>query len=136
VVRPADVTPLRPGQQVQFPDVKRYAAAITDESQPDATFEWLRGGAARIRANLRKDEMVSVQVASFRGWKASVNQKSIPVSADGLGFVLLKPDCEGPSEITLSWTGRPDQSLAAGVSILAVVGVALLMSRHRPALID
>ena len=118
---------------MQFPDVKRYAAAITDDSLPDATFEWLRGGAARIRANLRKDDMVSAQVAWFRGWKASVHQKSIPVSADGLGFVLLKPACEGSCEITLSWTGRPDQLFAAGVSLMALAGMALLMRHDRPA---
>ena len=129
VLRPADLAPLRPGQQVQFADVKRYAAAITDDSLPGATFEWLQGGTARIRTNLRKDNMVSVQVAWFRGWKASVHQQSIPVSADGLGFLLLKPGCEGPCEITLSWTGRPDQPFAAGISILALAGVALLM-RH------
>ena len=49
------------------------------------------------------------------------NQFSIPISADGLGFQVLHPACEGACEITLRWTGRPDRIPSAIVSLGALV---------------
>lgn len=127
IVHAGEAVPVSSLSQVSFSNVQRYAGALIDDSRPGASFEWLRGGTARIRALLRTDDLVSVQVAWFPGWKAYIGTRSIPVSADGLGFLLLKPGCQGPCEISLLWKGRPDQTFAAAVSLLALAGIGILI---------
>jgi hypothetical protein len=58
-----------------------------------------------------------VQTAYFRGWKAFVQGREKAVSADGMGFILVHPDCQGDCEIDLRWTGPGDFWLAAAVSL-------------------
>jgi hypothetical protein len=100
-------------------DILRYAAVLQDPARPIADFSWMRGGTARIAATLTPADLISVQVAWFRGWKAYVAGHSIPVTRDGLGFLLLHPACTGPCEIMLRWTGRPDLIPSAAISVAA-----------------
>jgi hypothetical protein len=126
---------LRPGEDPRIPDwheaaraeVVKYVDAIEDDSRPEAAFEWLGPGTAGIRATLRRDDLVSVQVAWFAGWKAAANGHARAVSADGLGLILIRPECEGNCEITLSWTGPRDLKPCAWIAALAVVLTAVLL---------
>lgn len=127
VVRPGEQVPVRPpGQKIPNSDVARYADVIGDSSRSPADFQWIHGSAARIRANLRHDDLVSVQVAFFPGWKADVGGARKPVSADGLGFLLIQPDCQGNCEIALRWTGSPDYLFSAAISLVSL-GLVLVM---------
>ena len=126
---------LRPGEEPRIPDwheaaraeVVKYVDAIEDGSRPEAAFEWLGPSTARIRATLRRDDLVSVQVAWFAGWKATANSHARAVSADGLGLILIRPECEGNCEITLSWTGPRDRKPCAWIAGLAIVLTAALL---------
>jgi hypothetical protein len=130
VLRPGEQVPApAPGAKVPDSDVVRYAQALSDSSRPAADFRWLRGDTARIRANLRQDDLLSVQVAFFPGWKAEVRGKRKAVSADGLGFVVIQPRCQGDCEITLRWTGRWDYLFAAVVSLMALGLVVTMVCR-------
>ena len=100
--------PHRPAGKFAYPDILKYAQATADAARPPAAFSWLRGGRARIRANLQPDDLVSVQVAWFPGWKAAVRGESRPVSADGMGFIVIQPHCQRDCEILLAWTGPSD----------------------------
>jgi hypothetical protein len=131
VVRAGDLVPARGSGQPERPDVMRYAAAIEDPSRPAADFRWLDGNTARIRASLERGDLVSVQVAWFPGWKATVMGQARAVSADGLGFIAIRPDCAGPCEITLEWDGRPDLPVAACVSGCSLGLAAVLLFRNR-----
>ncbi len=132
VLRPGEPVPPVPPQRLNGSDVVRYAGIVSDASRPPAAFEWIRSSAARIRAQLRRDDVVSVQVPWFKGWKAFAGVSERPVSRDGLGFMLIEPRCEGACEITLRWTGRPDQPFAAGISIATLVLLAVLIYRAKP----
>ena len=122
IVRDGEQVPVHGrGEKVQDPEVFRYAAAIADSSRPAANFAWVRGGAARIRAKLQAGDLVSVQVAWFPGWQAEVRGRRVPVVQDGLGFQLIRPNCDGDCQIDLRWTGRWDYLFAAFVS-LATLG--------------
>jgi hypothetical protein len=59
-----------------------------------------------------------------------VGNRRIPISADGLGFQVLHPACEGRCEITLRWTGRPDRIPSALVSLAALGLLAGLVWRN------
>ncbi len=124
VVRPADLVPARPPGQFAYPDILKYAQATMDPGRPRAAFEWQRSGHARVRANLRADDLVSVQVAWFPGWKATANGRPSAISTDGLGFLLLQPRCTGDCEIDLAWTGRSDLIPTAIVSLGALALLA------------
>jgi len=129
---------IRSGEEVPRPGIapldqaliERYVAAIEDSSRTAADFQWLRGGAARIRATLRRDELVSVQVAWFPGWKAFVGESRKEIHADGLGFMVIRPECQGDCEIRLEWSGRPDLPFAALISSGGLVVLGLLFYRR------
>jgi hypothetical protein len=127
VLRPGEAVPAPSAFPAATPAVARYVAAIQDGGRAPASFQWLNGGAASIRANLKRDEAISVQVAWFRGWRAYVNGERRPVFADGLGFVLIHPECEGNCEITLRWTGPWDLWPSAMLSVLSLAAVAWMI---------
>jgi SAM-dependent methyltransferase len=132
VLRPGETVGRRPSNPADAGEVARYVEAIGNSTRPRATFEWLHGGAARIRASLHRDDLVSVQVAWFPGWKALVHGERRPVGPDGLGFMVIRPKCEGNCEIALLWTGRPDLPYAAVVSVAALGLAAMLFYRRKP----
>ena len=131
VVRPGELVPHRPPGKFAYADILKYARATVDAARPAAAFEWRGGGRARIRANLDPGDLLSVQVAWFPGWKAAVHGEAKPVSADGMGFLVIQPRCQGDCEIDLAWTGRGDLPLAAVVSVAALALLAALAFRRR-----
>jgi hypothetical protein len=130
VLRPGELVPLRPDGKFAYSDILKYAQAAGDGARPAAAFAWRGNGRARIRANLRPDDLLSVQVAWFPGWKAAVHGQAKPVSADGMGFLAIQPRCQGDCEIDLAWTGRGDLPVAAVVS-MATLGLLAAMAYRR-----
>jgi hypothetical protein len=131
VLQPAELVPHRPPGKFAYADILRYVRAAGDAARPAAAFEWLSGSRARIRANLRPTDLLSVQVAWFPGWKATVHGEPRPVSADGMGFLVIQPRCQGDCEIDLAWTGRGDLPLAAVVSLATLALLAARAFRRR-----
>ena len=129
VIRPEERLAPHPGKNVDYPDVLQYWGAIAHPGREQATFQWLHNGAARIRAKLRKDDLLAVRVAGFPGWKATQGGARRTVSVDALGFLVVAPECEGECTIDLTWTGRPDLPWAAAISLLAMIGVVVMLRR-------
>ncbi len=125
---------VRPGETVPTPatvyKVYDYSLVIEDPTRPAADFEWLGDGSARIRATLSKTDLISVQVPWFPGWKASIGSRPIAISSDGLGLQVLHPETDGPAEITLQWTGRPDRIPSEVVSLAALGFLVFLLWRN------
>jgi hypothetical protein len=134
VVRPEDLVPHRPSGTLAYDNILKYAHATGDAARPAAAFEWRGGGRARIRANLHPDDLLSVQVAWFPGWKATVRGEPVSVSPDGMGFMVIQPRCQGDCEIDLAWTGRGDRPLSAAVSLATLGLLAFLAFRRRGAI--
>jgi hypothetical protein len=131
VVRPEELVPHHAHGNFAYADIRKYARATGDAAHPAAAFEWRGGARARIRANLRPDDLLSVQVAWFPGWKAFVHGERVAISADGMGFVVIQPRCQGECEIDLAWTGRGDRPLAAAISLASLGLLAFLSFRRR-----
>jgi len=127
VLRPGEAVPIRASHEVAADELARYASAIEDNARPMAGFDWLGHSSARIGATLRPNELVSVQVPWLAGWKAVINGGTQPLIADGLGFILIRPECEGNCEITLTWTGPPDLTSCVWIASLAIVLVPFLL---------
>jgi hypothetical protein len=131
-VKAGELVPVRPPGTFVYPEILKYAQATMDPARPPAGFAWLRSSRARIRANLRADDLVSVQVAWFPGWKALVNGRPSAVKADGLGFLVVEPQCAGDCEIELEWIGRGDLIPTAIVSLASLGLLAVMIYRRRP----
>ncbi len=134
VLRPGELVPVRPPGQFAYSEILKYAQVTADAARPPASFVWLSGARARIRANLHPGDLLSVQVAWFSGWKATVRGEVKPVSADGMGFLVIQPQCQGDCEIDLAWTGRGDLPIAAVVSLATLGLLAGLAFRRRRAI--
>jgi hypothetical protein len=133
VVRPEELVPHRARGNFAYADIRKYARATGDAARPAAAFEWRGSGKAVIRANLHPDDLLSVQVAWFPGWKAAVRGVAKPVSPDGMGFIVIQPHCRGDCDIDLAWTGRGDLPLTAAVSLATLGLLAFLSFRRFPA---
>lgn len=89
-----DVAPLIP-----------YVSALENPGMPIAEFRWKSQHEARIDAELRRGQVVSVQVSYDRGWRALVNGAPRPVMPDALGLTVIEPDCNGECKIDLTYDG-------------------------------
>jgi hypothetical protein len=131
ILRPDEPLPQRP--EVIHEEVLQFVDKILAPGRPQATFEWIRNGHARIRANLRGDDLLLVQVAYLPGWKATVNGQSRPVTKEGLGLTLVAPQCEGNCEVSLDWGGRPDSASSLAISLYALAAFFALCFSKRVA---
>jgi hypothetical protein len=103
--------------------VKRYVAALEDESLPRALFEQTDFHSAVVRTDVQPDQVVSVQITYHAGWHATVDGVRQPTFADGLGMLVIRPDCRGPCEIELSFDGGLEAKVTRYLSILTMLGV-------------
>ncbi len=63
--------------------------------------KWLSPSRARIRAEVREDDVLSTQIAYDPRWVATVAGQRVAKAADGLGHLYLKPGRSGPVELEL-----------------------------------
>jgi hypothetical protein len=108
-----DVEPIRP-----------YVAALEDASLSPAEIQWDSFSSGRIHTTLRPGQVVSVQITYHPGWHAKVNGVRQPVVRDGLGLLVVKPDCSGPCTVELSFDGGAEYKALRVASWLAVLAVA------------
>jgi hypothetical protein len=109
-----DVEPIRP-----------YVAALEDASLPPAEIRWDNFSSGRIQTTLRPGQVISVQITYHPGWHAQVNGVRQTVIRDGLGLMVVKPDCSGPCAIDLSFDGGAEYHAMRVANALVVLGVGL-----------
>jgi hypothetical protein len=106
-------------------ELRKYVAALDDESLPLAEMCWDGFRRVRIRTTTRQDHVVSVQTGYHPGWHARANGRRAVVRRDGLGFLLIQPQCDGPCEIELDYDGGWEYKLCR---LLSLVTVAALLA--------
>ncbi len=87
---------------------------------------------AVIRTALGKDQVISIQMNYHNGWHARANGQPLPVLHDGLGFLLLRPQCEGMCEVELTYDGGWEYMLCRALSLLTLIAVLYLFFRPLP----
>jgi hypothetical protein len=113
-------------------EMERYVEALEDPALPGASFEWRNWHQAQILAPVEPGQAISVQVRYAPGWRARANGQALPVGKDGLGLIALKPACQGPCAIALSYDGGAEFLLTCIASFLVMAGVAgFAISRRR-----
>ena len=96
-----------------------YLRALRDPAIPPASFRWTSQHSAEIHADMRPEQLLSVQVTWDQGWQARVNGEPRRISADGLGQMAIAPRCSGSCTVELSYDGGAEMRTAVWVSRLA-----------------
>jgi len=102
-----------------------YVAALEDAALPEAELRWRDLHSGVIRAPVRPGQVISVQITYDPGWHASVRGSPRPVDRDGLGMLVVRPECDGPCEIELFYDGGLERKITRALSWLVMIGVVL-----------
>ncbi len=116
--------------------LQRYVAALENPELPLAAMHWTSRHSARIVAGgLRQDRRISVQVTYHPGWRATAGGARRPVVRDGIGLMVIDPQCEGQCIVDLTYDGGLEMQLARAACLTALLGclgwAALLWRRAR-----
>jgi len=98
-----------------------YVAALDDVRYPPAEFRWKSLSEAEIHAQVAPGQVITAQVTYDRGWEAWVQGRRQPLRGDGLGLMVIDPDCQGECDVTLRFTGRRERWIARGLSLGAML---------------
>jgi hypothetical protein len=109
-----DVAPLQP-----------YITALAGTSFPETRWTWHNRHSATAAARLMRGQVLSVQIAYHPGWTASVGGKPARVRSDGIGQIVVEPDCEGECQVDLVFTGG-SEAVAARIASYGAFSAGLV----------
>jgi hypothetical protein len=131
VMRTSDLPAKMPVNGIDIEPLRPYVAAIEDPRNPAAPFEYTSLHSATIRTDLRRNDVISIQIAWHPGWRAEFNGHHEPILKDALGFMYLQPEgVEGPVEIALTYDGGTEMRVAkwlSGITAMLLALAALLL---------
>jgi hypothetical protein len=111
----------RPTNGLDVIELRRYVDAL----ESPASIVWETPDRAKITARMNDSEVLSLQINYDPGWEARIGNRKVNLTADGLGFLLIEPECSDCS-IDLEFTGGRERKVAIAVS-LTVIGLLLAM---------
>ena len=129
VIAPGDVVKQRPYIPFSVDEVRKYVAALENPTYSQAEFIWLNPHQARVIAEFSKGQVLSVQISHHPGWSATIAGQPRRVHSDGLGQMVIYPECAGQCVVDLTYDGGLEMTLAKIVSyatILLAIAWALL----------
>jgi hypothetical protein len=121
VVPSAAVVAARPMHGLDVGPLSRYVAALDDPAIPPAPLTWRNPESGQIAAQLAPGQVVTVQVTYDVGWRARVGGKDVPIREDGLGMMVLRPDCRGACSIDLEYTGGTERQVCGVIGLLIAI---------------
>ena len=117
---------LTQGSLLDPEQLRRFVAALDDPRYEAASFQWTGAGRARVEAAVKRGQVVSVQVNWHAGWRAAANGKRCAVRRDGLGLLVVEPECDGKCGIDLTYDGGAEGMVArvlCGLGLLVCAGL-------------
>jgi hypothetical protein len=132
-IAPEDVVKTRPFVPSGMDEARKYVAALENRAYPLADFTWLNPHSARVVAELSKGQVLSVQISHHAGWRAAIGGQARRIRADGLGLMVIEPECEGKCVVDLTYDGGLEMAVARIVSYSTILlGLAwVLRARSR-----
>ncbi len=121
----------RPVHGLDTSQTRTYVQALEDPNYPAADFRWTSRHSAEIQASLRPDDLLSVQITYHPGWHALVNGASRKVFGDGLGQLVIEPNCVGPCGVQLVYDGGVEMLTARILSWSALGGCLIWIAAYR-----
>ena len=111
----------RPVHGLDIGPVRAYVDALDDTGLALARMDWRNLNEAVVRTSLASGQVISVQVSYDAGWEARVNGRAQVVRSDGIGQLIIEPDCVGDCEIVLTYSGGWERILTWGLSVAAML---------------
>ena len=111
--------------------VASFVAALDDASLPAATWQWRGVNTATIKASMSPNQVIAVALNYHPGWSATVAGMPVPVHSDGLGFVVIEPDCSGACVVEMRWSPGAEPRIVVGLALLTLVGSLGACVLHR-----
>ncbi len=130
VMSGADLVRDPPIHGLDTAQAERYVAALDSPSYPLASWRWTSRHSAVIDAPLAAGQVVSVQTTYSPGWRATAGGRPVEIARDGLDFLVLKPACDGPCQIALTFDGGLEWRAACFASLSAMLLVGLVCLRR------
>jgi hypothetical protein len=121
VMEPSQLINRSPVHGLDTDPLVPYVAAIERADAPQARFRWVNQHQARIEADSRRGQVLSVQISYDPGWRASVNGVRKPVRADGIGLMVVEPGCDGKCAVDLDWSGGRETRWTVRAQVLGLV---------------
>ena len=123
VIPRAAVVARTPIHGLDIEPVVPFVAALDNPEYPLAAFEWKGMSEAEIRTDLDAGQVIAVQITYDAGWEAYTNGRRQPIRGDAIGLMVIEPDCNGPCEISLRFTGGTETVVTRAMSVSAVLVV-------------
>jgi hypothetical protein len=110
-----------------------YDAALDDASYPAAEIQWHNLHSFHVAAKRQPGQVISVQVTYHPGWHAIERGRAVPITRDGLGLMVLKPDCQGDCSIEMRYDGGLELKFMRILSAMAACSTLIYcaMSFHK-----
>jgi hypothetical protein len=112
-----------PAHGLDTEPARPYVAAL-DEAPLD--IHWADPSHATITGRVLPGQVISVQETWAPGWQANA-----PVHADGLGLIVIEPNCSGDCAVELTYGASGEAWFCRGLSALALVLITLPSLRKR-----
>ena len=136
VIRRESAVKRRPASNADLEAIRPLIRDLGDPALPLATMNCTRPGDCVIRGEAGLDHVVFVQITYHRGWRAYVDGEQRPIREDGLGLMVVQPQCSGPCEIRLVYDGGWEMSVAktafAASNVLGLAWLVFACLRRRP----
>jgi hypothetical protein len=120
-----------PANGLDVTELRRYVGAINNPATPNTPLAWLNRHKVEIQLPLKPASPLSVQIRYASGWHASVNGNKMPIAPDGLGLIVVRPECAGPCTVTMNYDGGPELKWTAFASVLVMLGLIVAAVRRR-----
>ncbi len=131
VVREADLVSQLPAYFHETAPLQPFLEAIEEPSRPLARWRWTSRSEAVIEAELTPADVVAVAVSYHPGWEAETGGRALAVDRDGLGLIVVRPQCTGTCTVKLRYTGGREQQVTQALSWIALAGGLILGWRRR-----
>ena len=121
-VIPAEAVVARtPIHGLDIAPAEAFVAALDDPRNPEAAFRWTGMDRASIHARVAPGQAIVAQVTYDRGWEAWAQGRKQRLRGDGLGLMVIEPDCLGECDIELRFTGGWERLLTRVLSVMAML---------------
>ena len=133
VVNKVDFTNLKVLKNaVDVKNLENYVNYIDPPSPPPGAglrrgtveFFWTGIGRAKVKADVKENEGIAVQITYDPGWRAYLDKRQISVKNDVIGFMFLDPKTTGEVEIDLAYGRTWDVWLGYFLTILSLGALA------------
>jgi len=117
--------------------IEPLVAAMESPSAKPASFRWIGGHEAEIRATADRGDVVFVQITYDAGWRAVANGRTLRIAPDALGMMTIDLPAAGDYPIRLLYDGGPERrytkiAVIAAFALLALWTALSWFSARRP----